>query len=225
MNAGLDHAYAEAQLYVARQLGWLEAGEGLEDLQRRLRGRGGRRALLDRIVRVEKPHGARRSGLSDPSAVQRCKEWVTHLATPSLLGGLDVARGTEVFRRHLSATLEGLPSSSRDDLRLSPKTRRRVFQDLENAVREILPDISAGRRRSGLPKRALAALAGRSVESLAKALRRPPPAAQRPASGGRYVELQVDPPLLQTEGRILVDSNLLEKNKPGAKKDLCRSRR
>jgi len=208
-NAGLDGAYTEAQLYVARQLGWLEAGEGAEALRLRLRGRGGRRALLNRILKVEKPRGARRTALSDPSALQRCEEWVAHLAAPSQIGGKAGTRGISGFRRHLGAVLDQLPHGSRDDLRLSASVRQMAFQALDGAVREILPDLNVGRRRTGLAKRVLAALSGRSIESVQKAMGRVARGFRLRDPPAGFVELLVVPPLSPTEGRIFVNFSLL----------------
>jgi hypothetical protein len=106
----------------------------------------------------------------------------------------------------------GLTPKVRDAIGLTPEARQAVFQVLENAVREILPHILVKRRRTGLAKRALAALSGSSVESLGKALQRASPESRRREPEPGYVELIVDPPLNPIEGRVLIDLNLLQES-------------
>ncbi len=178
---------ARLQANVAREIGFLGHDEPDDALPRRLRGAGGRRKVLDKIIWVTRPVGRPPQaagfwlrpkyvgpGETEPELVKHlslCRALVAHWRALNVCGGTSFARHLdEALAPYLAAELEATrkreKKATRSAIELQDRvgSAERLWADarvlLEEAFRAIAPDLSDRRRRErGLAVRTLAVLA------------------------------------------------------------------
>ena len=147
----------DVQMWVARVLGWLPAGD--RNLGRSLRGRGKRRKILDSIVQIRRIRGVKPSGLVTQENFSLVEAWVSHLK--------ESAFSESQFEDHVDECLEQTirpPAEHTIPERVFANCRKRMSDGFRMIKRRHLV-------RGGPEVRVLAGLADLSTDAVWRALR------------------------------------------------------
>lgn len=157
-EAEVDGIVNDVRIWVAQKLGWLPPGD--RRLERSLRGRGGRRKILDSIVRRKVMRGVKPSGLVSVENCHLTTVWVEHLREAKLFT-------KSQFEEHLEECVVQMirPVERRIQLSVLVECRRRM----SDGFKKIQGDLQ-WREPRVLAVRALAGLACLSRDAVRKAL-------------------------------------------------------
>ena len=134
-HEGVEEMYEHLRRREMRELGWQS-----------LRGRGGRRQILDSVFSIERKGGRsdRKPGLISPDALRLCRWWGKHLRAEGI-------HSIESLDKHVGATLSDREKDALSSCPADP------LEKLRGAFREIRPLI--GNKRGSARSMAVLALA------------------------------------------------------------------